>query len=370
MSAALGADPNHPIASDPAYAPAQSAIVALQAAYCMGATVYAAAGNTRDNSCPNDETQLLAPASYESFVAPTAAQCSSWGYVQDNPGYTYLAGSPLIHAVGGRNGLDQPIANHRRNAHPRLAATASDAISSNGTVAITGTSVATAVVAGTHLLRWSLDPNRSGPRVAKDFYTTGYATGDFADAGMYINAPIHRLGVCHAVTDLLGLSCSSMAPDPANFDDYLMATEEAIAAADLAELLIEPIDTHYGVAADCSEGPVFDVFIRPQPERPECSYCDVVKPAFGNTHTLNMSIADHSWVTNLDVTSAYLHTYDAAGSATTFDLGTVVPSINNAIPTNVIQVQFEVASPASAVLEFVYSDGYTYTKQSNPIPLL
>jgi hypothetical protein len=368
MSAAVGADPNHPIASDPAYAPAQSAIVALQAAYCMGATVYAAAGNTRDNSCPNDETEMLAPARYESFVAPTAAQCSSWGYVQDNPGYTYLIGSPLIHAVGGRNGLDQPIANHRRDAHPRLAATASDAISSNGTVAITGTSVATAVVAGTHLLRWSLDPNRSGPRIAKDFYTTGYATGYFADAGMYINSQIRRLGVCHAVTDLLGLNCSSMAPDPANFDDYIVATEEAIAAADLADLLIEPVDTHYGVAADCTEGPVFDAFVRPQPQRPVCAHCPGVLAAVGDTHMLNMSIAQQSWTTNLVVSSAYLHTYDAAGSATTFDLGAVVPNINNASPTNVIQVQFTVPAPASAVLEFVYSDGYT--KQSNSIPLL
>jgi hypothetical protein len=369
MSAAVGADPNHPIASDPAYAPAQSAIVALQAAYCMGATVYAAAGNTRDNSCPNDETEMLAPARYESVLAPTAAQCSSWGYVQDNPGYTYLIGSPLIHAVGGVDGLDQPIANHRRDAHPRLAATASDAISSNGTVAITGTSVATAVVAGTHLLRWSLDPNRSGPRVAKDFHTTGYATGDFADAGLYINAPIRRLGVCHAVTDLLGLSCSSMAPDPANFDDYLVATEEAIAAADLADLLIEG-DAGVGVEADCSEGPVFDVFIKPQPQRPACAHCGGILAAAGDTHMLNMSIAQQLWTQNLDVTSAYLHTYDAAGSATTFDLGAVVPNINNANPTNVIQVQFTVPAPASAVLEFVYSDGYTYTKQSNPIPLL
>lgn len=375
VSAAVGADPNHPIASDPLYAPAQSAIVALQAAYCMGAVVYAAAGNTRDNSCPNDETGMLAPASYESFAVPTTAECSSWGYIADDPFYTYAPpGSPLIHAVGGLDGRDKPIANHRRDAHPRLHATASDAISEDGSVAITGTSVATGAVAAAHLLMWSVEPEQSGSVVANQLYSTGYALAENADDGMYVGQPIRRLAICPALSDTLELSCASLPPDPhGNLGEYELAIEDAIAEADLAELLIGPGKLTWGDEADCSEGPSFDVFIKPQPERPACSSCNgILNGAGGNTHMLNMSIANQTWTIDLDVTSAYLHTYNAAGIATTFNLSAVVPSINLANPSNVIQVPFVVPAPASAVLEFVYYDATqeTYISQSNSIPLL
>jgi hypothetical protein len=373
VSAAVGADPNHPIASDPNYAPAQSAIVALEAAYCMGAVVYAAAGNTRDNSCPNAETQMLAPATYESFVVPTATQCSSWGYLADNPGHTYWPGSALIQAVGGLDGRDQPIANHRRDAHPRLHATASDAISKTGSVAITGTSVATAAAAGAHLLRWSIEPDQPGNSVAKHLYHTGYDIGENADDGMYVAEPIHRLAICPALSDVLDLSCKTLSPDAHGYlDVYALTIEDAIEAADLATLLIEAATPMTGHPANCIGGPEFDVFVNPQPERPACSNCNGVLTSGGNTHMLNMSIANQSWTVDLDVTAAYLHTYDAAGNATTFSLGAVVPNINAAIPSNVIQVQFTVPAPASAVLEFSYYDAAqgTYTKQSNAIPLL
>lgn len=378
LSAALGADPNHPIASDPQYAPAQSAIVALQAAYCMGAVVYAAAGNTRDNSCPNAETQMLAPASYETFVVPTPSQCSSWGYLADNPSHTYLNGSPLIHAVGGLDGSDQPIANHRREAHPRLHATASDAISSEGTVKLTGTSVATAAAAGAHLLRWSIEPDESGSSVARRLYNTGYAIGQNADSGKYVGLPIRRLGICQALADLLPLQCEDPAPDPhGNLADYALTVEDAIADADLAGLLWQPLNKALtGSQPDCSGGPVFDVFVKPQPERPTCSNCSGTlnggNGGGGNNHMLNMSIANEEWKADLVVTSAYLHTYNPVGMSTTFDLADVVDDINLADPTIVIQVPFEVPGPVAAVLEFVYfnADDGRYTSQSNTIPLL
>lgn len=373
VSAAIGADPTHPIASDPSYAPAQSAIAALQAAYCMGAVVYAAAGNTRDNSCPNLETGMLAPASYESFVVPTEAQCSIWGYLDYAAGETYAPGSPLIHAVGGVDGGDHPIANHRRDANPRLHATAANAISSDGTVAITGTSVATAVAAGAHLLMWSLDPEPSANEIVTQLYDTGYPTGDDANAGMYASDPVHRLDICQALDEnLLDLACANPSPDPANLDDFLLAVEDAIEVADLAELLITSGTPLEGTGPDCSLPTTFDDFIKPQPERPACSNCNGVKAPAGNTHMLNMSIANQTWMTDLYVTAAYLHTYDAAGNATTFNLAAVVPSINAAIPTNVIQVPFTTGWPASAVLEFSYYDqaNNKYTKVSNSIPLI
>jgi hypothetical protein len=366
ISAAIGADPNHPIASDVTLAPAQSTIAVLQAAYCMGAVVYAAAGNVSNSSC--EETGMLAPASYEGFPVPSESDCTNWGYIRMHP-YAYEPGSPLIHAVGGLDGHDQPIANHRRDAHPRLHATSSDAISSDGTVTITGTSVATAVAAGTHLLLWSLDPSLTPNDVVTRLYSTGYDTGEDADSGMYFDDPIRRLSACHAVEDLLDLDCGSAAPNlDANLADYELETEAAIAFADLNDLLIGPGATVEGEPASCV--PASDLFIRPQPERPACSHCNGVLAASGNTHMLNMSIANQSWAIDLDVTAAYLHTYDAGGSVTTFDLAAVVPSINAAIPTNIIQVPFTVGAPASAVLEFVYWDGYKSTKQSNSIPLL
>jgi hypothetical protein len=375
MSAAVGADPNHPIASDPAFAPAQSAIVALQAAYCMGATVYAAAGNTRDNSCPNEEEHMLAPASYEDIDVPTQAECVSWGYVADYPADTFEPGSPLIHAVGGLDGKDRSIPNHRRDAQPGLHATASNAISEAGTVAITGTSVATVVAASAHLMMWSFEPEMSGALVAEHLYDTAYPTGEFANSGIYASAPIRRLGICQALEDQLGLVCDDPAPDPDGYlDEYLLATEDAIEVADLADLLVGPYEAK-GLPADCSVGPVFDTFIHPQPERPACASCSGTLNGGnggGDNHMLNMSIANESWTVDLDVTAAYLHTYDAAGNATTFNLSAVVPSINQAISANVIQVSFQTPTPASAVLEFVYYDSvnYVYTKQANSIPLL
>jgi hypothetical protein len=379
MSAAVGADPNHPIATDPNYAPAQSVIVALQAAYCMGAVVYAAAGNTRDNSCPNAQSGMLFPANLENVAVPTTAQCSSWGYAPDRqPAYTYTVGTPLIYAMGGVDGKDQWIANHLPEAHPRLHATASGAISSNGTVAITGTSVATGVGAAAHLLRWTVNPDIPGANVARHFYNTGYDIGEIADSGMHVNKPIRRLAVCQGMTDLLPIGCAPLPPDPnGNLGQYQLAIEDAIAAADLAGLLWEPLaEPVTGSQPDCSEGPEFDVFVRPQPERPHCDNCSGTLSGGaggGNNHMLNMSIANEQWTEDLVVTSAYLHTYNVVGGTTTFELGeVVVDDINDAEPTNVIQVPFQVAAPASAVIEFVYYDALLdrYSKQSNPIPLL
>ena len=369
VSAAIGADPRHPLASDPDYAPAQSAIVALQAAYCMGAAVYAAAGNTRDNSCPNTEEYMLAPARYEGLTVPTIAECSTWGYVPDKLNHTYADGTPLIHAVGGLDG-DDPIANHRRLAHPRLAATAANAISSDGTVAITGTSVGTVVAAATHHLWWSLEPEATGAAVSGEIYTTGNSVLRFADDGLFVGQKIRRLSVCHAVSSLLGgLDCKSGELDPDNLDEYVEAVEDAIDFADQFDNLIVGANTLEGNEPDCSEDPTFDTFIRPQPDRPDCAYCNIKSDAVGNK-TLNMSIENHSWTVNLDVVGATLYTYNVTGPTTTFDLAAVVNDINNANPANVIQVSIGTGSPASAVLEFEYSDGYTSTKQSNPIPLL
>jgi hypothetical protein len=372
VSAAVGADPNHPLASDPNFAPAQSAIVALEAAYCMGAVVYAAAGNTRDNRCPKGEQYMLAPASYEEFAVPSQSQCALWGYVADYPAHTFQPGSPLIHAVGGLDGLDEPIANHRRLAHPRLHATATNALSEDGTVAVTGTSIATAVAASAHFLLWSYDRQVSGALVAEHIYETGYDIGSNADSGMHVGQPIRRLGICQALEDQLNLACDQPDPDPDGYlGDFALAVDDAIAVADNDELLIG-LSTVYGKAPECGAGPQLDVFVVPQPERPACSNCNGVKAPAGNTHMLNMSIANQAWAVDLDVTAAYLHTYDAGGNATTFNLATVVPSINAANPYNVIQVPFEVVAPVSAVLEFVYYDAvnHTYTKQANPLPLV
>jgi hypothetical protein len=372
VSAAVGADPNHPIASDPAYAPAQSAIVALQAAYCMGAVVYAAAGNTTDNSCGSQETQMLAPASYETFVAPTTGECLSWGYTADDPFYTFVPGSPLIHAVGGLTGGDTPIPNHRRQAHPRLHATASDAISEKGEVAITGTSVATAAVAGATLLRWSIDPEMSGSAVAQHLYDEGSMLSVNADDGRYVGQPIRRLAICHALEDLIDVDCGPLTADPhGNLDEYTLSIEDAIAEAQANDLLLGSGVVKPDGQPDCSAGPEFDIFVRPQPERPACSNCNGVLNPAGNTHTLNMSIAMQSWTTDLDVVGAYLFTFNAAGQPTVFNLSTVVDEINEAIPANIIQVPFTVAAPASAVLELRYVDSAgTPSKQSNAIPLL
>jgi hypothetical protein len=368
ISAAIGADPGHPIASDPTLAPAQSAIHALQAAYCMGAVVYAAAGNVRENSC--EETGMLAPASYEDFPVPSQLQCITWGYPALHSSYTFDSTSPLIHAVGGLDGHDQPIANHRRNAHPGLHATSSDAISSDGTVTITGTSVGTAVAAATHFLLWSLEPNITPKEVATVLYDTGYVTGEDADSGVYQNEDIRRLSVCHAVDWLIDdLICGSGAPDAdANLDVYLTEIEDAIDVADFNELLVPAGSPIEGDEATCT--PSSDPFIKPQPERPACSHCNVDLAASGNNHMLNMSIAMQSWTVNQTVTAAKLYTYNAVGVPTVFDLTAVVPSINAALPTNVIQVSITTPTPASAALEFVYSDGITFTTQSNPIPLL
>ncbi|HVI02127.1 MAG TPA: hypothetical protein VM869_25615 [Enhygromyxa sp.] len=379
MSAAVGADPNHPIATDPDYAPGQSMIDALEAAYCMGAVVYAAAGNTRDSSCPNAETQMLAPANLESFAVPTAAQCSSWGYAPDrSPVSTYTVGTPLIHAMGGLDGNDRDIANQREDAHPRMHATASGAVHSNGSGAMTGTSVAAAVGAAAHFLRWTINPNIPGAYVARRFYNTGHDIGEVADSGMYVTQPIRRLAICQGMSDLLPLTCAPLPPDPhGNLDDYALAIEDAIADADFAGLLLpeEPISSPLvGDQPDCSEGPALDVFVKPQPDRPVCAYCEGTVGGGGamNAHMLNMSIASEQWASDLEVTGAYLHVYAGDGSTTTFNLADVVDEINDAVPANVIQVPFTFVAPIAASLEFSYYDALNdrYVKQANPIPLL
>src|SRR5690606_30927345 len=149
-----------------------------------GALMVAAAGNTKNELCPEQYVGALAPARFEALAAPTGFECWLLGHnPQWTQSYPIFAGGggnyvPLVHAVGGLDESDEMLINSRLEAMPRLAALGASGIVDPGAEALSGTSVSAAVTSATAALLWSYRPELRPDEVMQLIYDSGWATGE------------------------------------------------------------------------------------------------------------------------------------------------------------------------------------------------
>lgn len=358
--------------------PHASVLAAMRFASCHGALMVAAAGNTKDELCPEQYVGALAPARFEQLPAPSAVECLVLGHVpQWTSSYPIFAGlgdyAPLVHAVGGLDESDEALINARVEAMPRLAALGANGIVDPGAEALSGTSVSAAVTSATAALLWSFRPELRPDEVMQLIYDAGWATGDVADFALTGSPDVRRVSVCAALDDACtGESgqcptpgCSATAPAA----DGNLASFEAAVDAVLADpsTSVETFQIETAAAYPTCEAPTemgSTDLASPQPEVPLCSRCNLGKSGgfTANDDDLSMTI-DPSFAGQ--ILSVKLILSDAAGTPSYYQLDSdVIDSLNRQpYPVDVTRVLVEGEGAADAALQFMLIDGSVQTNR-------
>lgn len=379
LNLSLGWERALPDTTNPLRGPARAVEVALQYAACQGVLVFVAAGNNPDEDCPEEHRGPLAPADHELRPAPTAEECAAMGFpvggTSERPVFGPDPYQPLVYAVGGVDESDRPLINARPGGNPRLVALGTSAVSmSDSHTALTGTSVSTAVVAGTAALIWSYRPELRPHQVAELIYTSGWGLGTEADVvGSGVDPQMRRLSVCAALDDACAgapvdacpqLGCeAAAAPGEANLEAYFSEVETAVSGSNTATFV-----TDLGGEDPVCTGEAKTSLASPQPEVPVCPYCNVdVPPDTGSSEaddTVIMSV-DSSYQGSIEGVS--MIAYDDQRNATTFVFDSeVVASLNDAT-VDVTQVVVDAPDTISATLIFEIDEGGETRSQSNPL---
>lgn len=358
--------------------PHASVLAAMRFASCHGALMVAAAGNTKNELCPEQYVGALAPARFEQLAAPSAAECLLLGHVPQWTGsHPIFAGlgdyAPLVHAVGGLDEADDALINARLEAMPRLAALGANGIVDPGAEALSGTSVSAAVASATAALLWSYRPELRPDQVMQLIYDAGWATGEVADFALTGIPAVRRVSVCAALDDACtGQSgqcptpgCSATAPA---IDGNLSGFEAAV------EAVLEDPQTNVESfqVATAAQFPTCDPptemgstdLASPQPEVPLCSRCNLSKTGgfLANDDELSMTI-DPSYAGQ--ILGLKLVLMDAAGTASYHGFESdVVDSLNRQpYPVDITRVLIEAAGAQGAALQFALADGSIQTNR-------
>lgn len=379
LNLSVGYNREAPDTVDPTRGADQAIDAALRYASCEGALVFAAAGNNPDEACPNDNTGPLAPAAYEfDRPAPSKTECESL-LGRPLPSFPAPGGyRPLVYAVGGVDGHDQPLINSRVGGQPRLVATGSDATSNykgDPTLyypALSGTSVAAAVASGAAALAWSYNPSLAAHEIAERLYTSGYATGDYAEFyGSGASATdVRRVSVCSAVRSAcVGsvlpcpvLSCVASAPAlDANLGDFLTEIDTVTSYVE-SDGRLHDMPGYVTSETPSCESTDWSDLAAPQPEVPTCSHCTINSPKDDTANNDVVSLAIHPEYKG-DVTKVTLVTVDGDDDVHFFDLDSVLTALNSST-NHIVKIKVEAPATIKARLDFELVGGKS---QSNPI---
>ena len=265
---------------------------------CAGGINIAAAGNEREGPLPS--TSAMLPAKFEASGSPSCA-----------PGVTSY--TPIVHGVGGLDGLQRPLASTREGGRPRLAGyalqvTADPTYWINGfpgvlpfdSPSLTGTSMSAALASAAAALVVYHDPGRLAADVMQALYDTGEPLPVPAKAEYCLGAPgscpdIRRISVCAALEGVLGDGSLGCAPPPPG--DPQWASGQAATASGLSDHTIVVATTAPYPIGECGGGyvlhtdPDIDAYplfpcpdrqlynyiiqpqVDPQPRGPGCDVC-------------------------------------------------------------------------------------------------
>jgi hypothetical protein len=350
----------------------------MRYASCHGALMIAAAGNTKDELCPDQYPGPLAPAAFEQLAAPSAVECAQLGHV---PMWTtqypiFATGgsyAPLVHAVGGLDEFDEALINARQDAMPRLAALGTNGIVDPGADALSGTSVSAAVASATAALLWSYRPELRPDQIMQLIHTSGWPIGQASDFALSGNPSVRRVSVCAALDDACsGQSsscptpgCTATAPAPDGNHAAVDAAIEAVLAD--PQTNVESFQSTASAESPTCEPPDgvgSNDLASPQPQPPMCSRCNLAKAKgfLSNDDELSMTI-DPSYAGQILAVRLFMMNSAGVYSTLTLD-SSVVDSLNaQPYPVDITRALVEASTAQSAALNFMLVDGSTQTNQ-------
>lgn len=329
----------------------QAVYAALTLAACDGVLSLAAAGNDRGLRC--EQQGPLAPAVWESQIV-SIDECQALGL--DPPGFQ---AGPLVYAVGGLDAKDQPIANTLSQSMPTRALYAHQVVvpvgGGNYSEPLTGTSLATAAMAGTAAGRWAQSPSDSPHDVMTALDASGSSIGNLlADWGPSQGLPVLRIDAHSALGAGPGADVY-MPRDPLLLDG--MRPSLGTATTTVQATTVPPPGTAQNQMAlhgadpgtHCASQSIFapqgasgalpprqplDDELRPQPHVPICPNCPTYKTVTQtNYHYYSLSLQLNALVvgnnTISDVRVAF--TDPTSGDSVEFSLG-FTPTTNVVVP--------------------------------------
>lgn len=286
---------------------------ALEVASCRGALVVAAAGNRIGG--PELETGPLLPGGWERRVAPSPRDCTELLGETAPESTSGSRREPLVYAAGGVRTDGSPLANARPAAEPPRVAYADHAVvpaadDGPATAILTGSSVATTVVASAAAVVWHHRPELSRAEVMGLVERSGEPLARPADVHLGAAAPgVRRIGVCPALElacaegngsscpGVGSLACTEPSPGAPRFSELdLTCTMLDITEAKSfdASTLTDDVDTEDLCASEtlrhagtepknpCPSRQFFTLRARPwtgpQPQNDPCSGCDIRPP--------------------------------------------------------------------------------------------
>ncbi|MFK8014062.1 MAG: hypothetical protein AB8G17_01310 [Gammaproteobacteria bacterium] len=220
--------------------PGYSAFVdSLIEASCLGAIVIAAAGN--EYSGPDQPPGPLSPASAAALDPLTAGDCVALGYAP--AAKDFAAPRALIYPVAAVDAADQPLLTRPQGEPPLVAfgdhATQLGPAFTGGQIpTLTGSSVASLVVAVAAASAWSVDSTLPPGEVMSRVYDSGKPLGRTTEVCLPdwpCNTKVRRISICRAYKqscDASGLGgcpvCTDPMPTQLDLDDAELDELEAI----------------------------------------------------------------------------------------------------------------------------------------------
>jgi hypothetical protein len=264
---------------------------------------------------------------------------------------------------------DEPLANSRPASQPALVALGANAVGNDSSMALTGTSISTAVASATAQLLWMYNSRLRPDEVYFAMYKSAWELGTQADFGLTPGIDTRRLSVCSALdyvcSDLNSPStcpifgCEPQAPAAdGNLGGFFAEVDDVL--NDPNNVIVE-FDGH-------EDAPVCDSalpteLVTPQPEQPVCGHCGADILSGTNNDALYMSIDPAYQGTILD---AVLLTKNAFGHTTAITLDSSVVGSLNDPSVSVVRVNFNAPLyTKSATLSFTLAAA----TQSNPVTL-